>query len=95
MSCNTSRPIQGNTPAISIQDANQLDGTVFDLVDRLEMLAILCKDLVEYYPHVRELKAIERHVKSAHAALEKAKSPTRCLWNLATDPANQEGCNHG
>ncbi|QXP90025.1 hypothetical protein [Methylococcus capsulatus] len=32
------RPNQGEIPVISIQDANQLDGTLFDLADRLEAL---------------------------------------------------------
>ncbi|QXP89105.1 hypothetical protein [Methylococcus capsulatus] len=81
--------------ALSRSDSDQLDGTVFDLADRLEMLVILCKDLVEYYPGVRELKGIYRNVKSAHAALEKAKSPVRGLWNLSTESAATEGRSNG
>lgn len=91
MSCNTSRPNQGRTTTISINDANQLDSEVFDLADQLEMLVILCRDLAERYPAVRDLKAIERSVKSARAALEKAKSPVRGLWNLSTEAAATEG----
>ncbi|MDF9393013.1 MULTISPECIES: hypothetical protein [Methylococcus] len=72
-------------------DADQLDSEVFQLADRLENLAILCRQLTEYYPSVRDLKAVERNVKSAHAALEKAKSPTRGLWNLSTETAATEG----
>lgn len=83
MAGNTIRPNPGNTPFISIQDAEQLDREVFDLVDRLEMLAVMCRDLVVYYPDVRDLKAIERSVKSASVALAKAKSPVRGLWNFS------------
>lgn len=82
-------------PTPSISDASQLDGTLFDLADRLEMLAILCRDLAEYYPHVRDLKAIERNVKSASAALAKAKTPVRGLWNLSTEVAVTEGRSNG
>ncbi|QXP83021.1 hypothetical protein [Methylococcus sp. Mc7] len=88
---NTPSQNQGNTPFISIQDADQLDREVFDLADRLEMLAILCRELVVYYPDVRDLKAIERSVKSAIAELGKAKSPVRGLWNVATEADEMEG----
>jgi len=77
--------------ALSQLDADQLDGSIYDIADRLENLVALADGLVSYYPAISELRDILRHVKSAHAALEKAKSPARGLWNLSTEAADMEG----
>ncbi|QXP94376.1 hypothetical protein [Methylococcus capsulatus] len=77
--------------SLSRSDADQLDGSIYDIADRLDNLVMLADGLVSYYPAIPELREILRSVKSAHAALEKAKSPVRGLWNLSMEAADMEG----
>ncbi|MGI2323818.1 MULTISPECIES: hypothetical protein [unclassified Methylococcus] len=81
--------------ALSQSDADQLNGSIYDIADRLENLVTLADGLVSYYPAISELREILRKVKSAHAALEKTKNPARVILNLSTEAAAAEGRSNG
>lgn len=72
-------------------DANPLDSEVFQLADRLEMLAILCRNLAESYPEIARLKRIERYARTAFEHMEHAKPIVRGLWSEAAKAAEQGG----
>jgi len=71
--------------ALSGPDADQLDGSIYDIADRLENLVELADDLVNYYQVIPELREVLRHAKTASKAIDKAKTSSRILWSAARD----------